>query len=275
MDRYAVIGNPVAHSKSPQIHAAFAAQTGEQISYATLLAPLDRFAETVAQFRASGGRGLNVTVPFKQQAFAAADVSSERACAAGAVNTLSFDGGKILGDTTDGIGLVRDLSANLGVSLHGRNVLLIGAGGAARGVVAPLLAEQPARLVIANRTVTRAEELALSFASLGAIEVCSFDQLGDAGFDIVINATSIGLSDAALPLSSKVFAHAALAYDMMYGKALTPFLRQAAAAGTRTADGLGMLVEQAAASFLIWRGVSPDTRPVLDTLRAILQAADA
>jgi shikimate dehydrogenase len=271
MDSYAVIGNPVAHSKSPQIHAAFAAQTGEQISYTALLAPLDGFARTVAEFRDSGGCGLNVTVPFKQEAFRAANVLSERASAAGAVNTLSFQAGTILGDTTDGMGLVRDLSVNLGVGLQGLRILLIGSGGAARGVIAPLLSEKPARLAIVNRTVAKADELATSFAKLGPIEVTSFGQLGEATFDIVINATSIGLSDDALALSDKLFAEGALAYDMMYGKGLTRFLSQAAAAGGRTADGLGMLVEQAAESFFIWRGVRPDTRPVLEALRANLQ----
>jgi shikimate dehydrogenase len=271
MDRYAVIGNPVAHSKSPQIHAAFAAQTGEQIIYTALLAPLDGFARTVAEFRDSGGCGLNVTVPFKQEAFRAANVLSDRASAAGAVNTLSFQGGRILGDTTDGVGLVRDLNVNLGVSLQGLRILLIGAGGAARGVIAPLLSERPARLAIVNRTVAKAHELASNFAKLGPLEVISFAQLRDATFDVVINATSIGLSDDALSLSDKLFTEGALAYDMMYGKGLTPFLSQAAAAGGRTADGLGMLVEQAAESFFIWRGVRPDTRPVLDSLRANLQ----
>ena len=274
-DSYAVIGNPVAHSKSPQIHAAFAAQTGEQMTYTVLPAPLDGFARTVADFRDSGGCGLNVTVPFKQEAFYAADVLSDRASAAGAVNTLSFQDGGILGDTTDGVGLVRDLSVNLGVSLHGLRILLIGSGGAARGVVASLLSEKPARLAIVNRTVAKANELAASFAKFGSIEVISFAQLGDAIFDLVINATSIGLSDDALSLSDNIFVDGALAYDMMYGKGFTSFLSQAAAAGGRTADGLGMLVEQAAESFFIWRGVRPDTKPVLASLRTNLQVKRA
>jgi shikimate dehydrogenase len=271
MDSYAVIGNPVAHSKSPQIHAAFAAQTGQQMTYTAVLAPRDGFALAVAEFRDAGGCGLNVTVPFKQEASSVANLLSDRASAAGAVNTLSFQGGKILGDTTDGIGLVRDLSVNLGVNLQGLRILLIGSGGAARGVIAPVLAEKPARLAIVNRTAAKAKELASSFARLGPIEVTSFAELHDARFDILINATSVGLSGDALTLPDTLFTEGALAYDMMYWTGPTPFLRQAEAAGGRIADGLGMLVEQAAESFFIWRGVRPDTRQVLSSLRAHLQ----
>lgn len=275
MDRYAVIGNPVAHSRSPQIHAAFASQTGQELVYTTLFAPRDGFAAAVAEFRASGGRGLNVTVPFKQEAFALADESSERARSAGAVNTLTFRDARMLGDNTDGIGLVRDLMGNLGVTIKGGRVLLIGAGGAARGVIRPLLGERPARLTIVNRTAAKAVELAQSLSIPDVVEGFGFEELSGRRYDVVVNATSTGLSGAALALSDDLFSAGALAYDMMYGRGLTPFLRQAAAAGARTADGLGMLVEQAAESFFIWRGVRPDTRPVLEALRAGLQTTGA
>ena len=276
MDRYAVIGNPIAHSKSPQIHAAFARQTGQELSYEALLAPVDGFAQTVADFRAHGGRGLNVTVPFKLEAFALAERHTPRAQAAGAVNTLAFDADGILGDNTDGAGLVRDLTANLDFALAGRRILLLGAGGATRGVLLPLLDSRPARLTIANRTVAKAEALAALFAARAgdtALDACGFDALAGRRFDLVINATAASLADELPPLPPGLYAEGALAYDMMYARAPTRFMRAALADGAaRVADGLGMLVEQAAESFTLWRGVRPDSAPVLAELRRQIEA---
>lgn len=273
MDRYAVIGNPIAHSKSPRLHSLFAAQTGQNLSYEALLAPLDGFAATVAAFRAAGGRGLNVTVPFKLEAFDLADRHTPRAAAAGAVNTLAFGPNGILGDNTDGAGILRDITVNLRCPVAGKRVLLLGAGGAARGTVLPLLEARPASLVIANRTAARAADLADEFTSAGALrpEGCGFMQLAGRCFDIVINATSASLSDAAPDLPAGLYAPDSLAYDMMYGKGDTAFMVAARQQGaTLVADGLGMLVEQAAESFLLWRGVRPDTAPVLAEVRAAL-----
>jgi len=263
-DRYVVIGNPVAHSKSPRIHALFAAATGQDMRYDALLAPIDGFAATVHDFVAAGGRGANVTVPFKEEAFRLATRLSERAQAAGAVNTLAFKGAEVFGDNTDGAGLVRDLTANLDFAVAGKRVLLLGAGGAARGVILPLLAECPASLLIANRTADKALALADAFPGCAA---CGLDDLADREFDLAINATSAGLTGGVSPRLTFSWAPGALAYDMMYGKE-SDFLRQAQAAGARTADGLGMLVEQAAEAFLFWRGVRPDTGPVLAELRS-------
>lgn len=270
-DRYAVFGNPISHSQSPRIHALFAAQSGQDMSYEALLAPLDDFAGAVRAFAASGGKGANVTVPFKEEACRLATTLTPRAAAAGAVNTLSFVEGSILGDNTDGAGLVRDLKFNLGCDLEGRRILLLGAGGAARGVILPLLEERPATLTIANRTEEKAFRLALEFA--GRTETlpaaCGFAQLAEQTFDLVINATSTGLSDIALPLPPHLFAPRALAYEMVYGRE-TPFMKQARTAhapGVRVADGLGMLVEQAAEAFQAWRGLRPATGPVLVQLR--------
>ena len=261
-DRYAVVGNPIAHSKSPAIHALFAKQTGQDMEYAALLAPLDAFEAMVREFAAADGRGLNVTVPFKEQACRLADALTPRARAAGAVNTLSLDAGRIAGDNTDGAGLVADITRTLGFGIAGKRVLLLGAGGAARGVILPLLDCGPRRLVIANRTADKAKALAGEFQGCAG---AGFAEVADT-FDLVINATSAGLSNAELPLSRGVFAPGCLAYDMVYGKA-TPFILQAAAAGARCADGLGMLVEQAAEAFFVWRGVRPATAPVLAALR--------
>lgn len=263
-DRYAVFGHPIAHSKSPQIHAAFARQTGQDMRYEAILAPLDGFAESVARFAAEGGRGANVTVPFKEEAFRLAARLTPRAERAGAVNTLAFDADGVLGDNTDGAGLVADLTRNLKRPLAARRILLVGAGGAARGVIAPLLEQAPAELVIANRTPSRAEQLAQLFD--GRVRPCGFDAL-DAPFDVVINATAASLAGELPPLPPQVFGAGALAYDMMYGRD-TPFLAFARAHGADTADGLGMLVEQAAEAFFLWRGVRPDTAPVIAALRA-------
>lgn len=269
-DRYAVIGNPVAHSRSPWIHARFAEQTRENIEYGALLSPLDGFAATVESFRASGGKGANVTLPFKEEAFALSSALSTRAQAAGAVNTLLFSASGINGDNTDGCGLIRDLVINLGFQVAGRRVLLLGAGGAARGVLLPLLEEGPAAITIANRKVDRARELAgrIGDAHRGAVTACGYGDLRGERFDLVINATSAGLSDAPLPLPPRLYSAGSLAYDMVYGRD-TVFMRMASADGAaRTSDGLGMLVEQAAESFFLWRRVRPMTATVLHALRA-------
>ncbi|MDR2187619.1 MAG: shikimate dehydrogenase [Azonexus sp.] len=270
-DRYAVFGNPIAHSRSPAIHAAFAAATGEDLCYEARLAAVDGFAAAIAEFIAAGGCGANVTVPFKEEAFRLSQRLSERAARAGAVNTLTFSKGEIAGDNTDGAGLVRDLVDNLAFPLAGRRILLLGAGGAARGVVVPLLAEGPASLDIANRSADKARQLAAACADLGCVQGGSFGELAGKSFDLVINATSASLVGDTLPLPAGLFAAKALAYDMMYGQGATPFLQWAKTAGAaRQADGLGMLVEQAAEAFLLWRGRRPATAPVLRQLRAEL-----
>jgi shikimate dehydrogenase len=260
-DRYAVIGNPVAHSSSPAIHAEFARATGQDIEYTRIESPLDGFAQAVERWRLGGGKGLNVTLPFKEEAFRLCRKTSERAKAAQAVNTLRFEDG--FGDNTDGVGLVRDLRDNLAVPLKGRALLLLGAGGAAQGVVGALLEAGVARLAIANRTASKAQALAARFPPARAV---GFETLGGERFDIIVNATSAGLADEAAPLPAAVFRPGALAYDMVYGRD-TPFLAAARSAGARTSDGFGMLVEQAAESFYVWRGVRPVTRPVLEKLR--------
>ncbi|MGV8892918.1 MAG: shikimate dehydrogenase [Burkholderiaceae bacterium] len=270
-DQYAVIGNPIAHSKSPEIHASFARQTGQDIEYRRLLAPLDSFAQTVVSFVAAGGKGANVTVPFKLEAFVLATRLSARAQAAGAVNTLKFDGDAIVGDNTDGIGLVADIVRNAGVPLAGRRILLLGAGGAARGVVLPLLQQEPTVLVIANRTAAKATALAQQFAADGPILACDFADLADP-FDIVINATAASLSAALPPIAPGIFDKTTFAYDLMYSKEPTIFMRFAAQHGAAVRDGLGMLVEQAAESFLFWRGVRPKTSYVLAQLQTQLRS---
>ena len=272
-DRYCVLGNPVAHSRSPAIHAQFAAQCGQDMGYEAVLAPLNGFAVTVAQFIAAGGKGANVTVPFKEEAFRLSTRRSARAERAGAVNTLVFGADEIFGDNTDGAGLVRDIEANLGIALAGKRILLLGAGGAARGVIEPLLVCRPASLLIANRSADKAEGLAREFADLGTVDAGNFTKTAGHRFDIVVNATSASLSGASLPLPAGIYAPGSLAYDMMYGKGETPFLAQARAQGAaHLADGLGMLVEQAAEAFLVWRGVRPETAPVLAELRRQLTA---
>jgi shikimate dehydrogenase len=265
-DRYAVIGNPIAHSKSPDIHARFAAQTSQDLTYERLLAPLDGFADAVRGFIEAGGKGANVTVPFKLEAHAIATTLTPRARAAGAVNTLKFEGGGILGDNTDGVGLVADIVRNAGVALGDKRVLLLGAGGAARGVLLPLLSEKPSELVIANRTSSKAVELADEFRPHGVIRASDFAAV-QGTFDVVINATSASLGSDVPPISPGSFDAGTLAYDMMYGKEPTVFMRFAMQYGATARDGLGMLVEQAAESFCVWRGVRPDTAPVFAALR--------
>ncbi len=267
-DKYAVIGNPVAHSRSPEIHAAFARQSGDDIDYVRLLAPLDGFRDCVERFRSARGKGANVTLPFKLEACRLATRLSDRAEQAKAANTLSFADDAICADNTDGVGLTRDIEQNLGCAIARRRVLLMGAGGAARGVLQPLLARQPQRIVIANRTRERAASLAQQFARYANLEAAEYSRLAGMEFDIVINATSASVSGDVPPLPESVFAPGSLAYDMMYGPAAMPFLRFARAGGAaRIADGLGMLVEQAAESFFIWRGKRPETAPVIAALR--------
>lgn len=268
-DRYVVIGNPIAHSKSPEIHARFAAQTGQHMVYERVLAPLDGFERTVQDLIGQGIKGANVTVPFKLEAYAIATSHTERVQAAGAVNTLTFADGAIIGDNTDGVGLVNDIVLNAGVEIRAKKVLLLGAGGATRGVMLPLLQQQPAALVIANRTISKADELARQFAGKGNVSSRSFESLQES-FDIVINATSASLSSDLPPLEPAVFSKNAFAYDMMYGAEPTIFMRFAAHHGATVRDGLGMLVEQAAEAFFVWRGVRPETAPVYADLRAAL-----
>lgn len=261
-DRYAVIGNPVAHSRSPWIHAEFARACVQDIEYTRIEAPLGRFAEAVDSFRAAGGKGLNVTLPFKGDAFRYCTRPSERARAARAVNTLAF-GDEVRGETTDGPGLVADVERNLDFPLRGRRVLLMGAGGAAQGVVAALLEARVASLVIANRTPGKAQELAGRFAGTTG---SGYGALEGQAFDLIVNATSSGLSGDAIALPAGVMHREVLAYDMVYGRE-TPFMESARKAGARVSDGLGMLVEQAAESFRIWRGMRPETGDVLRRLR--------
>jgi shikimate dehydrogenase len=268
-DRYAVIGNPVSHSKSPQIHAEFARQTGQDMIYVKLPVPIRSFRAELARFIAHGGRGLNVTVPFKQEAAAACQVVSERGKFAQAVNTLTFAGGRISGENTDGAGLLHDLEKNLRVGLHGRRVLLLGAGGAARGVMMPLIARGVRMIVVANRDVAKAHAFEERFGLFGNVRARGYDELAGTAFDLIINATSASLQGAIPPVPKSIFAQDCVVYDMVYAAGgQTPFLDLAKECGAAiTCDGLGMLVEQAAESFFIWRGVRPDTAPVLQMLR--------
>ncbi|MDD2047247.1 shikimate dehydrogenase [Pseudomonas putida] len=268
MDQYVVFGNPIGHSKSPLIHRLFADQTGQQLEYSTLLAPLDDFS-MCAQGFFKQGLGANVTVPFKEEAFRLVDSLTSRAKRAGAVNTLSkLADGTLQGDNTDGAGLVRDLTVNAGVQLSGKRILLLGAGGAVRGVLEPLLAHNPASLVIANRTVEKAEQLAREFADLGPVAASGFSWLQEP-VDLIINATSASLAGELPPISASLIEPGkTVCYDMMYGKEPTPFCRWASEhKAAKVLDGLGMLAEQAAEAFFIWRGIRPDTAPVLDELR--------
>jgi shikimate dehydrogenase len=267
-DLYAVIGNPIAHSKSPRIHSEFARQTREDLRYEAIFAPRDGFAAAVAAFRSAGGRGLNVTVPFKLDAFALATERTERAKQAGAVNTLRFDGAAVLGDNTDGAGLVADLIGRLGFVVQGKRVLVMGAGGAARGVMLPLLRQSPASVAIANRTIEKARALERQFAPFGPVTSGGYAELWGRSFDLVVNATSAALAGELPQLPPDIFAPGALAYDMIYGSEHARFEAHARKDGAaRVVDGLGMLVAQAAESFFLWRGVRPDTAPVITMLR--------
>jgi shikimate dehydrogenase len=267
MDRYVVIGNPVSHSLSPEIHAMFARETGEALEYARLAAPLGEFDRVAREFFAGGGRGANVTLPFKLDALRFARRASQRAELAGAANFLAARGGDIECDNTDGAGLVADLARNLGVTIRGARLLIVGAGGAARGVLPALLGESPARVVVANRTPARAEELASRFARLGEVRAASLDRIPASDYDLVINATSTSTRGETLAFADAALTRGSFAYDMAYGDAARPFLERAHARGMRVSDGLGMLVEQAAESFELWRGRRPQTAPVLAELR--------
>ena len=276
MDQYCVMGNPVGHSKSPWIHARFAALTGEPVAYGKRLIPLDGFAASVHAFIREGGRGCNITVPFKFQAAALVSRRSARAALADACNTLIFEGETIVGDNTDGIGLVADLQRNAGVQLAGRDVLLLGAGGAAAGVLGPLIEAAPRRIVIANRTVAKAAALVARHATLAAaneVELQALPLAEVAGsFDVVLNATATSLAGAGVPVPGSVLKPGALACDLMYGPAAAAFLQWAGDHGATGRDGLGMLVEQAAEAFLLWRGVRPPSAQVLGEMRAELAA---
>ncbi len=283
-DKYAVIGNPIAHSKSPFIHLAFATQTGQDVSYERILAPLDGFEATILELIKKNYKGVNVTVPFKFEALKFVSqhgVVNPLALTAGAINTISFgEDGSIIGDNTDGIGLMNDIAHNLKFDIRHKKVLLLGSGGAAFGILQSLLNANPSLIVISNRTLSKAQEAAKIV--LGLIEASQtlahpsdttcmaqpYQNLGDIAFDLVINSTSTGLTDTALPIPNTIFAKDCLAYDMMYGRE-TPFMQQASASGAQVADGLGMLVEQAAEAFYLWRAVRPDTHSVMQQIRAL------
>ncbi len=270
-DQYAVIGNPIGHTKSPLIHGLFAQGTRQDISYTAIegqLEPKGAFAAAVRAFAASGGKGINITAPFKLEAFAMSDERSERAELAGAANALKFESGRILADNFDGIGLVRDIEVNLRLPMAGKRVLLLGAGGAARGALLPFLDASPKEMVIANRDVDKARALVAQVASRGPIVASSYADLARMGrFDLVVNATSASLTGDLPPVPPSVFSPAGTAYELAYGKRLTPFLRLAKNAGVHgIADGVGMLVEQAAEAFVWWRGVRPETSSVIDRL---------
>lgn len=263
-EKYAVIGNPIGHTKSPLIQGMFAQSVGKQVEYTAILGKLGEFASTIDAFRASGGRGLNITAPFKLDAFAYATTLSERARQAGAVNALKFDGERVYAENFDGVGLVRDVVDNLHCPLAGKRVLVLGAGGAARGALLPFLEQKPALLVIANRSVDKAMGLAASLDTECTVSGVAYADLAGQQFDVVFNATSASLSGELPPVQTTVFANGSLAYELAYGKGLTPFLRLARNAGVQNvADGVGMLAEQAAEAFAWWHGVRPDTAAVI------------
>ena len=271
IDRYAVVGNPIGHSKSPSIHQMFAQQTGQQLEYVAKLVALDNFSVDIKRFFAEHGCGLNVTVPFKQQAWDIANQLSDSARLAGAVNTLWLKDGEIQGDNTDGIGLVRDLMSNNGYQLADKNILILGAGGAVRGVLQPIIAQRPSSITIANRTMSKALQLATIFADIYSLECCEYSAL-DGPYDLIINGTSASLSNQLPPLPDQVVGPDSYLYDMMYGSEVTVFNQWGNGLGAKSCiDGLGMLVEQAAESFSLWRGVKPETAEVIDHLRKGLQ----
>ncbi|SAL13708.1 shikimate dehydrogenase [Caballeronia peredens] len=270
-DTYAVIGNPIGHTKSPLIHGLFAEATQQDMAYTAIEGPPEpeqAFAETVRAFAAAGGKGMNITAPFKLKAFAMADERSERAELAGAVNAMKFENGRIIAENFDGIGLVRDIEVNLGLPMAGKRVLILGAGGAVRGALLPFLAARPAEMILVNRDIDKGRALAAQVSARGPISACAYGDLEAMGrFDLVVNATSASLTGALPPVPPSVFSPEGAAYELAYGKRLTPFLRLARNAGVRAiADGVGMLVEQAAEAFDWWRGVRPATRAVIDRL---------
>lgn len=273
IDRYAVFGNPIAHSKSPQIHSLFAEQTKQQLIYTAELAEVENFDQHIAEFVKDNGKGMNITVPFKQQAWELSTKRSERAERAGAVNTLIVkEDGSYFGDNTDGVGLVHDLTKNHQLELKDKRILILGAGGAVRGVIEPIMEKNPAELVIANRTVEKALQLAKDFSDLGKISGCGFDELEGQSFDIVINGTSASLHGDLPPLPDSLFNNNACAYDMMYAAKPTVFMEWASQHGAeKVFDGLGMLVEQAAESFNLWRGVQPEAKSVINAMRDSLK----
>lgn len=266
LDQYCVFGNPVAHSRSPEIHLTFAQQTNQELNYKKQLVALDGFSSAIKSFIDAGGKGANITVPFKEEALALADELSARASLAGAVNTLTFKDGKIYGDNTDGEGLVQDLIRNK-VTLNGCRILIIGAGGAAKGVLLPLLSQQPIAITIANRTVSKAEQLCQHVAD-NRVHACDFTEVTQQYYDVIINATSASLSGKLPAISGEIINKTVTCYDMVYGKDITPFLKWARKHGAiNIIDGLGMLVGQAAESFSIWREVTPEILPVINKLR--------
>ncbi|MEI7868273.1 MAG: shikimate dehydrogenase [Candidatus Methylumidiphilus sp.] len=269
-DRYAVFGHPINHSKSPRIHALFAQQTGQAIHYTAQDVPAENFREELKRFAAEGGRGLSCTVPLKELAWGIADGKSVRADRAKAVNTLVLGkDGRLFGDNTDGVGLLRDLTVNLGLTVTGLNILLLGAGGASRGILEPLLAMKPRRMIIANRTVAKAEQLAMEFADLGSIKALPFKALASESFDLILNATAASLSGDLPPVPEGILAAGGTCYDLAYGSQPTAFVRWGGGMGAElSVDGIGMLVEQAAEAFFIWRGMRPQTRPVIELLNA-------
>ena len=273
IDRYAVFGNPIKHSKSPQIHTLFAEQTGQSLSYTAELVEVGQFDQAIKDFILHNGKGLNVTVPFKEDAWKCATQHSERALRAGAVNTLMVrQDGSLYGDTTDGIGLVRDLIQNHNIQIKDKDILLIGAGGAVRGVLEALLEQHPSSLLITNRTKQKAVQLAKDFSDLGQLNGCGLDEINEKSFDIVINGTSASLQGELPPLPGSLYRkNSSCSYDMMYAAQATPFMQWSADNGaTKVFDGLGMLVEQAAESFYIWRNVRPETKPVIQHIRNLL-----
>lgn len=269
MDRYAVIGNPIEHSRSPDIHAAFARQTGESIIYERILGNKQNFPAEVRNFISQGGLGLNVTVPFKEEAWRIADELSDRAHTAGAVNTLiRLDNNLLRGDNTDGVGLVRDLTVNQGFRLSGKRILMLGAGGAVRGVMRPLLEQKPKHIIIANRTASKAYSLANGLAPYGQVAGCGLDELAGMQFDLIINGTAAGLAGEVPQIPEEILAKGGWCYDMLYSNQATAFQRWGRAHNAaRSLDGLGMLVEQAAESFRLWRDILPETPPVIKLLR--------
>ena len=270
IDRYAVFGHPIKHSKSPRIHKIFAEQTGQILEYSAQDVPAEYFKAAVKVFFTNGGRGLNCTVPLKEQAWTYADVKTERARTAKAVNTLALQAdGSLLGDNTDGIGLVADLTVNHGITLIGSRILILGAGGASRGIIGPILEQSPETLVIANRTVAKAVQLAAEFQAKASISGCGFDDLKSRQFDVIINATSASLSGRLPPLPEGLLANNGICYDLAYSNEPTVFVRWGLEKqAQKSLDGLGMLVEQAAEAFFIWRGIRPETLPVIELLNA-------
>jgi len=271
-DSYAVMGNPISHSKSPLIHTEFAKQTQQRLNYSAIQVDAGGFEQAVGNFRANGGKGLNITVPFKQEAWEFVDERSERAIQAGAVNTISFnDDGNCIGDNTDGVGLVRDLMENHAVELADKRILILGAGGAVRGVLGPMLAQKPAAIIIANRTEEKAIALAEEFNRGNQLRGCGFQTIDDQPFDLIINGTAASLAGDLPPIPTTAISETTCCYDMMYGKEPTVFMAWASEHGAeKVLDGLGMLVEQAAESFFIWRGVRPDTGEVIASVKAAL-----